>query len=126
MCTRDQNAEFHTENKEKQERGLEEWRERVQMDIRRQVPGTEARPLRVQARGQGERQEEQGEGRWSQREEGCKSDPGPEGPLVRGGQVRWRRAMSLVQAHHMGGPGVVRQRGLRGWAVAPREMKVGQ
>lgn len=41
--------------------------------------------LRVQAGGQGERQEEQGEGRWSQREGRAVSDPGPEGSLVRVG-----------------------------------------
>ena len=73
--------------KRSRERGLEEWRERVEMDTRvGQVPGQGGTgSLRFQAGGQGERQEEQGEGRWSQREGRAVSDPGPEGPLVRGG-----------------------------------------
>ena len=46
-----------------------------------QVPGQGGTgSLRVQAGGQGERQEEQGEGRWRQREGRAVSDPGPEGP----------------------------------------------
>lgn len=56
--------------------------------------------LRVQARGQGERQEEQGEGRWSQREGRAVSDPGPEGSLVRVGAGEMEREVPLVQAHH--------------------------
>ena len=52
----------------------------------RKVPGQGGTgSLRFQAGGQGERQEEQGEGRWSQREGRAVSDPGPEGSLVRGG-----------------------------------------
>lgn len=73
--------------KRRRERGIEEWRERVEMDTRvGQAPGQGGTgSLRVQAGGQGERQEEQGEGRWSQREGRGVSDPGPEGSLLRGG-----------------------------------------
>ena len=61
--------------KRRRERGLEEWRERVEVDTRvGQVPGQGGTgSLRVQAGGQGERQEEQGEGRWSQREGQCQT-----------------------------------------------------
>lgn len=64
---------------------MEEWRERVEMDTHvGQVPGQGGLgSLRVQAGGQGERQEE-GEGRWSQREGRAVSDLGPEGSLVKG------------------------------------------
>lgn len=88
MCTRDQNEDFHMGKmgKRRRERGIEEWRERVEMDTHvRQAPGQGGTgSLRVQAGGQGERQEEQGEGRWSQREGRAVSDPGPEGSLLRG------------------------------------------
>ena len=55
--------------KEKEGEGTRGVEERVEMDTRvGQVPGPGGTgSLRVQARGQGERQEEQGEGRWSQR-----------------------------------------------------------
>ena len=77
--------------KEKEGEGTRGVEKRV-MDTRvGQVPGQGGTgSLRVEAGGQGERQEEQGEGRWSQREGRAVSDPGPEGPLVRGVQVRWR------------------------------------
>ena len=72
--------------KEKQGEGTRGVEKRV-MDTRvGQVPGQGGTgSLRFQAGGQGERQEEQGEGRWSQREGRAVSDPGPEGSLVRGG-----------------------------------------
>lgn len=55
--------------KRRRERGLQEWRERVgDGHTCGQVPGQGrgTGPLRAEAGGQGERQEEQGEGRWSQ------------------------------------------------------------
>ena len=77
--------------KRRRERVLEEWRERVEMDTRvGQVPGQGGTgSLRVPAGGQGERQEEQGEGRWSQREGQCQTQDQRD-PWSEAGQVRWR------------------------------------
>ena len=78
--------------KEKQGEGTRGVEKRV-LDTRvGQVPGQGGTgSLRVQAGGQGERQEEQGEGRWSQREGRAVSDPGPEGSLVRVGAGEMER-----------------------------------
>lgn len=113
MCSRDQNEDFHTGKmrKRRRERGIEALRKRVDMDTHvGQVPGQGGLgSLRVQAGGQGERQEE-GEGKWSQREGRAVSDLGPEGSLVKRGQVRWRAvAPGAGSSWTRGAPGRVRQ-----------------